>query len=110
MNRDFSISILCLLIVILGCGRFGNNAVSNDQMATDLDGKPLKFPDEKNPWYLSKDVEWCFQVNDKETTITDANADVSLAVSSWRETEPPVRLFLTLSGTMIMHYKKNGGK
>lgn len=108
MKINTLILAVCLF-TLSGCGLIGKNRVTNEQINADLNGKTVKFNGGKDEWFFSDKEEKCFLVNDKESKITDSNADVSLTVSSWRQSDL-TKVFFTVYGKMLMRYKTDGGK
>ena len=99
---------ICLLS-LSGCGLMDKKGVPNKQINSDLDRKTVKFNNGKDQWYFSSDYERCFTVDDKESKINDSTADVSLKVSSWYQSDI-TKVYTTVNGDMVMHYRKDGGK
>ena len=100
---------LCLLVVF-GCGLLGKKkVVPNEQINADLNGKTVKFDGGSNQWYFSQDYERCFTVNDQESKINDSNADLSVKVSSWYQSDI-TKVYTTVIGDLLMHYRKDGDK
>lgn len=95
------------LLAVFGCGLLGKKGIPNEQINADLDGKTVKFNGGKDQWYFSHDYERCFLVNDKETKLTDSNADVLVSVSSWYQSDI-TKIYTTVIGDMLMHYRKDG--
>lgn len=107
-----SINTIILAICLLslsGCGLMGKKGVPNEQINADLSRKMVKFNGGKDEWLFSDENERCFTVKDDESKITDSNADVSTTVSSWRQSDL-TKVFFTVLGNLVLHYKKDGGK
>lgn len=109
MKLTTLILTICSL-VLCGCGLWGNKGVTNEQINNDIANKSVKVKDGPD-WYFGSNSERCFAVNDDESKITTSNADLSVTVSSWRQSElkeSPV--YFTVFGKMMLHYKNEGGK
>lgn len=117
MNKkhDLLIAVLCLFLVS-GCGLFGNDSPSREQIEADIKRQPLKVK------VANGTVEWdfnprsykplsCFSINTGESKITATNADLSVTVASWSAVQITNKSFYsTLYGKMLMRYKKEGDK
>ena len=97
------------LLVGFGCGLLGKKSVPKEQINADLNGKTVKFNGDSNQWYFSSDYERCFTVNDQESKINDSNADLSVKVSSWYQSDV-TKVYFMVIGDMLMHYRKEGDK
>lgn len=110
MKTTRMMTVAFFLLVVFGCGLLGKKGIPNEQINADLDGKTVKFNGGKDQWHFSHDSERCFVVNDKETKITDSNADVLVTVSSWYQTQGITKVITTVIGNMLLHYRKDGDK
>lgn len=105
----FSI-IFALGSALTGCGLLGSKTIPKEQINADIANRSVKGKDGTD-WTFKFDSERCFVVNDDESQITTSNADISVTVSSWRESgSGKYQLYLTLFGKMMLHYKNDGGK
>jgi len=109
MKTNRTMMVAFCLLVVFGCGLLGKKGVPNEQINADLNGKTVKFNGGSNQWYFSPDYERCFTVNDQESKINDSNADLSVKVSSWYQSDI-TKVYTTVIGNMLMHYRKDGDK
>lgn len=109
MKLNTLILAVCPL-VLSSCGLMGTKGVEKEQISTDIANRSVKLND-GTEWFFKLDSQRCFAVNDDESQITASGADISVTVSSWKETGTGNNeLYRTVFGKMLLHYKKDGGK
>jgi hypothetical protein len=111
MNIKLNALILVgCLSMVWGCGLLGSKGVAKEQLNADIADKSVKVKDGTD-WFFKFDSERCFAVNDEESKITAANADISVTVASWREIGiDKYQFYRTVFGKVLLHYKNDGGK
>jgi hypothetical protein len=113
--------LAAVLMAVGGCGlggMFGKKGVTNEQINADLSGKKVKITEgasgTNDDWLFADKYERCFVINEKESQISDTEANLSLIVSSWSSLNLRdlglADAYMTAFGKLSMQYKKEGEK
>jgi hypothetical protein len=109
MRTSGTLILAACALVLCGCGLAGNRGVPNEQINADLNNKTVKFNGGNDTWVFSPDYERCFLVNESESKIADASAEVPVTLSSWYQSDV-TKVIVAINGKALLRYKKDGGK